>query len=164
MLMTISEGRSFVLFGDAGIVEEMFVWVVDARRGVGRDVNGMGIFCSSEKERVLCGSGGVGVDNVDSRVFWGGEDEEMIGGEREDVLRWGRDVFVVVEGMDESGMMGTGIICIKDVIDRSIKMIWSAMRLLNKTPVPNERLHAQPRNLTYTSAFSFRTSDFMSVR
>lgn len=66
MLMTISAGRSFAL-GDFGIADEMSVWVVDARRGVGRDVNGMEIFCSRENERVLCGSGGVGVDNVDSR-------------------------------------------------------------------------------------------------
>lgn len=86
-LMTISEGRSFVLLGDAVIVEEMSVWVVDARRGVGRDVNGMGMFCSRENERVLCGSGGAGVGNVDSRVIWGGDGEKTVGGEGEDVLR-----------------------------------------------------------------------------
>lgn len=73
--MTISEGRSFVLLGDAVIVAEMSVWVVDARRGVGRDVNGMGMFCSRENERVLCGSGGVGADNVGSRFVWGEGDE-----------------------------------------------------------------------------------------
>jgi hypothetical protein len=67
-LMTISAGRSFAFPGfDISDGKSVCV-VVDARRGVGREANGMGMFCRSENERVLCGSGGVGVDNWDSRV------------------------------------------------------------------------------------------------
>lgn len=42
MLITISAGRSFT-FGDF-MREDMSAWVVDARRGVGRDVNGIAMF------------------------------------------------------------------------------------------------------------------------
>ena len=83
MLSIISVGRSFTL-GDFGIVDERSVSVVDGRRGVGREANGMGMFCNRENERVLCGSGGVGVDNWDSRVAVGGDDA---GVDRGDVLR-----------------------------------------------------------------------------
>ena len=76
MLMIISGGRSTELDDFEDIVGDSNVsgvLVVDARRSVGRDANGIGIFWRSEKDRVRWGSGGVERE-VDSRII--GEREE----------------------------------------------------------------------------------------
>jgi hypothetical protein len=98
MWITISAGRSFgfgVLWVE--IAPWMSAWVVVARRGVGREENGMGrdIFWSSEKERVRVAWGGAGAGD-DVREVGEEEDEGRMRG-------WAAGEVDVVA----SGMMGS---------------------------------------------------------
>jgi len=61
--------------GEVAISDETFACVVEDRKGVGRDANGMLMFWRSENDRDRCGSGGLGVDNRESWVTEDGDDE-----------------------------------------------------------------------------------------
>ena len=96
--MTISAGRSFA-FGDFSLEDDMIsACVVDARRGVGREAKGMGMFWRRENERVRCGSGGLGRDSrvtgegdnwIEGGVGEGsrtGDDDDIKGVQKEDLV------------------------------------------------------------------------------
>jgi len=94
--MTISAGRSFT-FGDFSEEDDMTsAWVVDARTGVEREVNGIGMFWRRENERGRCGSGGVGRG---SRVT--GEGDNWTEGGVEEGSRTGDDNDDDIKGIQK---------------------------------------------------------------